>query len=157
MITTLMQKIKGRFTKTGCVEEGRDRAFTSFYQGIQCGKLKPAEALNVWDRLESFEGQRELMLESRLSHTAVQELLVGYRYLVDYVGAVSRQLIHSVPRRSSGIHPKRFQWLYHGVRTGNITLEELKLGAYLLSVEPTVLRESAVVRALHAKLWGGAA
>ncbi len=157
MWSTLLGKLRTRFSPAGQVEMARDRAFVSLYKGIRAGRLKSVEAMNVWARLEQFEEQREQMLDGRLSRSGIEELMVGYNYLVDYMSAMARSLIHTPAVRPRGISAQRFQWLYHGVGTGAVSCEELKLGAYLLRLEPHVLRESAVVRTLHAKLWGGAA
>lgn len=148
MFRAILRKLTGAVSRLELVKSGRDRAFESFFEGIKSGRLKPADALPVWERLESFELRHKQLVSGKLSRQSGQELLVGYNYLADYVGAVSRSLIHPDLGRSRSLHPQRFQCLYNAVASGSITCEELKQGASLRRQAPAGGSD------LLAKLWG---
>jgi hypothetical protein len=148
MFRAIFRRLTGALSRQERVKSGRDRAFQSFFEAVRSGRLKPADALPVWERLENFELRHHQLVSGKLSRQGGQELLVGYNYLADYVGAVSRSLIHPDLGRSRSLHPQRFQCLYNGVASGNISCDELKQGASLRRQSPTG------GSALLAKLWG---
>lgn len=149
LLRSAMSRLGGGGNRQELVERVRDRAFESFHENVLSGRLKSADALTVWERLEQCELRRRQLVSGRWSREGGQELLVGYTYLVDYVGALTRSLIQAEPSRSRTLHPQRFQSLYNGVSRGQISCEDLKQGACARRLDPD--------HALHSKLWGGVA
>ncbi len=131
------------------LEEQRNLVFQSLYVGIRSGKLKPLEALQAWGRLEKLEGQREVLKGGTPAPDTMQELLVGYRYVVDMLAALAAQKLRAEVRPEDPL----FQKLFLRVKQGDVSCEELKLAPYLRTLEPEVLQGSPMLAELHARVW----
>ncbi len=146
MFSSWLRRITGGGSRLEVVERLRHRVFETFYEYVKNGRLKSADAHTVWERLEHVELQRRQVMSGKLSRQNAQELTMGYNYLADYVGALSRALIQAEPPRTRTLHPQRFQSLYNAVASGLVSCEDLKQGACVRRLDPE--------HALHSKLWG---
>lgn len=136
----------------------RDSVFHGLYVGIRSHKLALSDALQVWDRLEALEREREKLKFAGLHLKERQELAEGYRFLVDSIAATSsRYRGTSSPRRQPDQVPLgQFRDFYTRIRDGEVSLQLVVMAPFLRALEPFTLEQSPDLQALHAALWGPA-
>ncbi|MEW6280874.1 MAG: response regulator [Candidatus Eremiobacterota bacterium] len=138
------------------LDQGRDRAFQSFYVAVRSGALGPGDALGVWDRLEQLENDREQLKVPGYHGKERQALSEGYRYVAQLLAALGRspQMGQPSSRKPHQATPQEFSKMYRRIKSGDLSTEQVKLAAFLRLLPPEARAGNSEVADLYARTWG---
>lgn len=133
-------------------DEARHAVYRAFYVSIRSDKVRPGEAIHVWDLLGQAERRREQVLASP-APDACLKLQQGYAYVGQLITALATSGLTQRPRAAGLISPQAFELLYDKVKAGLLGLEELKLAPSSLLADPVALSTNPELRRLRESIW----
>lgn len=135
------------------VQGPRDEAFKAFFVGVRSRQLDEAGGRLVWSHLEELERRRQELLRGATLGQGKQ-LAEGYRYVSDLVAAFSRSSLGALSTGGSLIEEVAFRFLFGQIRSGAVSLEQVKQAPTMRGMDRLTLSQSEPLAALRSALWG---
>ncbi|MBI3924173.1 MAG: response regulator [Armatimonadetes bacterium] len=146
-----------RDTRLQALEGERDGTFQTFFVGVRSNHLKKSAALEIWDRIEELEANRQ-NLTGKEDMESLQRLQEAYRYACDLITAMSRSDSAGLgkARAPEQISRQDFYRFYDRIQDSSVSVEQLKVAPTLRRTDPALLNRSPEFAALNQRLWGAA-
>ncbi len=140
--------------RVATVEKKRQGAFGGFFIATRSKGIGRNQALDLWDRLEQLEKNRQTMFLQQ-DASLFPSLQEGYKTILEMLSRLTPEDVPPSAKRPEGaIAIDRFQQMVKRIENGHLAAHLLPMAPYLRQIPPASLEGSEQLRQLYDQVWG---